>query len=135
MKIRVVLPLIVLFLAAGCAARPEFYWYRPDKTLKEARADYRQCRDKARREASEARAEEYIDRATSANRHSDSYAAPGDVHVPADRREARAAWGGVYEQNVFNGCMQARGYVQLKAHRAPASLRTESLPLGAIAGR
>ena len=54
---------MVLFLAAGCSGpKPEFYWYYPGKTLKEAKTDYAECECKAQEEAAKVVEDEYFDR-------------------------------------------------------------------------
>lgn len=125
---------VTLLFAAGCS-NPAFCWYRPDKTLEEAKADYCECRDKARRQAADAVAGEYFDHLRSPAHPGYSYdSSPGDDGFP-DALDAQATWGELYEHNAFNGCMRGRGYVQLKAHRVRSNLRTRNLPMGAIAGR
>ncbi len=48
MKISAALLIAMLFLAGGCSS-PAYYWYDPDRTLAEAKADYMDCRDQAAR--------------------------------------------------------------------------------------
>jgi hypothetical protein len=125
----------ISLLAAGCS-RPDFYWYHPDKSLDEANADYCECRDKADRQAAEAVAEEYFDHLRSPAHPGYSYGSPLDDGGSAnDAIDAQMTWGELHKQNAFNGCMRGRGYLWLRAHRVPSSLRTKDLPLGAVAGR
>lgn len=139
-KVKTKITLVLLLasaLVAGCSGpRHQFYWYQPGKTLEEASASYAECESKAREEAAKAVEDQYFDRLRS----------PVDLmgaENPPSRRsksddpalEAKTDWGELYKKNAFNGCMQSRGYVQLRAHQVPPNLRTRQFPMGAIAGK
>ena len=136
MKAQVILVVMVLFLAAGCSGpKPEFYWYYPGKTLKEAKTDYAECECKAQEEAAKVVEDEYFDRlrAPTALEGGGKPSAKGSKSDdPAEL--AKADWGERYKQNAFAGCMQGRGYVKLKPGQVAPNLKTKELPLGAIAG-
>lgn len=134
MRTSVIFLAVIPLLAAGCS-NPGFYWYRPDKTFEEAKTDYCECQDKARRQAAEAVADEYFDHLRSPTHPGYSYDSSPQDHAFTDALDAQATWGELYKQNAFNGCMRSRSYVQLKAHRVRSGLRTKDLPMGAIAGR
>jgi hypothetical protein len=126
-----------LFAATGCSGpRPEFYWYQPDKTLEEVKTAYAECESKAREDAARAVEEQYFDRLRSPVDLMDADNPPSRRNRSADPAlEAKARWGDLYRQNAFNGCMQSRGYVKLRAHQVPSNIRTRQLPMGAIAGK
>lgn len=128
---------MLLFLAAGCSGpKPQFYWYRPGRTLEDAKADYSECKAKAQEEAAKVVEDEYFEGLRSPT----DLAAGDDPQAKkkksADpRRQARAEWGKLYQQNAFDGCMQSRGYIQLRPDQVAPDLKTRQLPLGGIAGR
>jgi len=134
-KAHAMLPVVVLLFVAGCPdSEPEFYWYHPGKTLKEAKADYSDCQAQAQEEAAKAVEENQFD-----GLRSPAVIASGKK--PSSRKEAeklaakaRAEWGAMYEANAFSGCMQSRGYVKLKEDQLSEAFQTKKLPLGAIAG-
>ena len=134
MRTSVIFLAVMPLLAAGCS-NPSFYWYHPDRTFEEAKADCFECEDKARRQAAEAVADEYFDHLRSPTDPGYSYDSSRQDDASTDALDAQATWGALYEQNAFNGCMRSRGYVQLQAHRVRPGLRTKDLPMGAIAGR
>lgn len=135
MKIHAILPVFVLLLAAGCSdSEPEFYWYHPGKTLKEAKGDYSECEVQAKDEAAKAVEEKHFE-----GLRSPAVIASGKK--PSSRKEAenlaakaRAEWGAMYEANAFSGCMQSRGYVKLKEKQLSDAVKTKKMPLGALAG-
>lgn len=124
-----------LLFTAGCGG-PAYHWYLPEGTFEQAKRDYSACKRCARREASQAVADEYIDRAASPRPRSRSYSTShNDLAFGADPFDAWSTWGQMYQDNVFAGCMKRKGYQRLKAHRLPCDVRTKSLSMGAIAGR
>lgn len=133
MKTLAVLP-VLLFAAVGCSSKPDFYWFQPDKTLEEVRADYDECESKAQEEAVRAVDEEYFDRlrAPSGIINPDQPPAKSKTDPTV---KAKAEWALLYKQNAFAACMQSRGYIQLRFHQIPPTLKTKELPLGAIAGQ
>jgi len=128
------LSLALLFVVTGCSSKPDFYWFHPDRTLDEVKADYDECESKAQEEAVKAVDEQYFDRL-----RSPSGLANPDQPPPKSKSDpslkAKAEWGLLYKQNAFAGCMESRGYVKLRFHQVPPTLKTKKLPLGAIAGR
>ena len=126
---------MVLFAVAGCSG-PRSYWYQQGKTLEQARADCLDCQRQARREAGEAAADEYSSRINSPLYRPDYYGTDHDHVGSAD--DVIDPWptsGGVYEHNIFAGCMERKGYEKLKAYRLPSDTRTKSFSMGAVAGR
>jgi hypothetical protein len=137
MRIQSLLLILALFLAPGCAGpKPQFYWYQPDKTFEEVKADYSECDSKAQEEAAQVVEDEYFDHLRSPSVLSGGDKPPARKNKSSDPRlQARADWGELYRQNAFAGCMQSRGYVKLRAHQVSPNLKTKELPLGAIAGK
>lgn len=137
MKAQCVLLVMVLLLAAGCSApKPEFYWYHPEKTFKQVKADYSECECKAQEEAAKAVEDKYFDRLRSPTALANDEETPAREDKSADPSlQAKTDWGKLYKQKAFAGCMQGRGYVQLRAYQVSPSLKTKELPMGAIAGK
>jgi hypothetical protein len=140
MKTHAALLVLVLLGAAGCSgAKPKFYWFHPDRTFDEAKADYEQCAAQAQEDAEKVTEDEYFERLRS------PVVLSGDDEAIKQRKKpkksedpaslARDEWRDLYKQNAFSGCMTSRGYVQLREYQVSASLKTKKLPLGAIAGR
>jgi hypothetical protein len=131
--------LAVLFLlsAAGCSGpKPAFYWYHPDRTFAEAKVDYAECESQAQDEAAKVVEEKYFDRLRSPDVLAGDEKAQDKIEKSDDPElQAKANWAAVYKQKAFAGCMQSRGYVQLRPHQISPRLKTKELPLGAIAGR
>jgi len=134
MKTSAILLTAVLFLATGCSGS-RYYWYHPDRTLEQAKADFDECKRKASREASEAAAEQYIRRTRSPGHAASSYNTPREHDTQDDPDYTWFTWGNPYKQSILAGCMKAKGYTRLPAHRLPDKVRTKTLSLGAIAGR
>jgi len=137
MRTQSVLLLLSLFLAAGCAGpKPPFYWYHPDKTLEEVKADYSECESKAQEEAAKMVEDKYFDHLRSPNALAAGEEPPAKKDKSADPElQARTDWGKLYGRKAFAGCMQSRGYVKLRAYQVTPDLKTKELPLGAIAGK
>jgi hypothetical protein len=135
MKAQAALLAMVLFSGIGCSSKPEFYWYHPDKTFEEVKADYTECDDKAQEEAAEAVDDEYFDRLRSPANLVKTDKPPQKNKSRDPALKAKADWGEFYKQKAFAGCMQSRGYVKLRSHQVLPTLKTKELPLGAIAGR
>jgi hypothetical protein len=140
MKMYTALLVIVLLGMGGCAgSKPPFYWFHPDKTLEEAKADYAECESQAQEEAEEITQDEYFERLRS------PVVLSGDEAAIKRRKKqrksedpsslARDEWRDLYKQNAFSGCMTSRGYVQLREHQVSENIKTKELPLGAIAGK
>lgn len=136
MRIKSIFLVATLFLVAGCSgSKPEFYWYQPDKTLEEVKADYAECESKAQEEAVKVVEEEYFDRLRSPTVLSGDEKPQKKKSKSVDPSlQAKVRWGELYKQNAFDGCMQGRGYVKLRPHQISPGLKTKELPLGAIAG-
>ena len=130
MKTPAIPPILLLFLLAGCAPGPTHYWYHPDKTLEQAKEDYRECKSRAQDEAGEAVADDHLVRARSRSRSSDE-----GWEFYDERVGSVSSWGAMYQQNVFEGCMQGKGYLKVRDYRLPSGLRTKSYSLGGIAGQ
>ena len=136
MRSPAVLLAVMLIVAAGCS-KPSHYWYQPGRSFEQARQDCCVCTRYARREASEAVADEYLDRAYTTRGGPRYYGTPDDDASFTDGGpiDAWLAWGQVYQANVFDGCMKRHGYTRVKAHRLPTGLRTGKCSLGTVAGR
>lgn len=130
MKAPATLLTLMLFLLVGCPPGPTHYWYHPDKTLKEAKEDYRECESRGKEEAGEAVSEEQRAQARSRSRSSDDEWKFYDEHV-----KSRSGLGAMYEKNVFEGCMRGKGYIQVQDYRLPSDLRTKDYDKGGVAGR
>jgi hypothetical protein len=134
MKASIALLLMILFLAAGCSS-PDAYWYRPDRTLEQVRADYRECKDAAHREAVAAVSHEYVDRTQSPTRLPGDYGSAREGSEFDDPLDSWSAWRTPYERNVLAGCMKQKGYQQVPHYRLPSGARTKKFRFYAIAGR
>jgi len=134
MRAFVGLSIMMLLTTAGCSS-PSFYWYHPDRTLEEAKADYLQCQDQARQKAEEMINEQHYDRLPPA---SDSSTLSGSITERAryaDPGATQDAWRQRYEQSVLTDGMKAKGYLRLGPDRVPRDVHTEKLAGGAVAGR
>jgi len=130
MNARVTLVTLTLFMIVGCAPGPTHYWYHPDKTLEQAKKDYRECEARAKEEAGEAVADEQSVRSRSRSRSSDD-----DWEFYNEHIESRYSLGAMYERNVLDGCMQGRGYIKVQDYRLPSDLRTKDFSKDGVAGR
>jgi len=130
MKVPAALLTLTLLFVVGCTPGPTHYWYHPDKTLEQAKEDCRACQDRAEEEAGEMAAESERLEARSQSRASDDGWKFYDEQV-----KSRSNLGMMYRENVFEGCMQSKGYVKVKDYRLPSNLRTKSYSMGAVAGR
>lgn len=130
MKVSAVLLALTVFLLVGCAPGPTRFWYHPDKTLEQAKVDCRACQSRAEDEAGEMAVEEEHRQARSQSRSSDDGWKFYDEQV-----KSRSSLGTMYKKNVFDGCMQGRGYIKVEDYRLPSNLRTKSYSMGAVAGR
>jgi hypothetical protein len=134
MKAAITSLLMVLFLAAGCS-NADSYWYRPDRTLEQVRADYTACKDAAHREAAAAVSHEYVDRTQSPTRVPGDFGAAREGGAFDDPLDSWSAWRTPYARNVLAGCMRQKGYQQVSRERLPSGARTKRVRFGAIAGR
>jgi len=136
MNVRITALTVVIFAVAGCS-RSHSYWYQQGKTLEQAQADCSDCQRQARQEAGQAAADEYAGHIDSPLHRRGDYGTFHDNLESDDSSfiDASPMHGGLYEQNVFAGCMKHKGYQKLKAHRLPPRTRTRSLSMGAVAGR
>jgi hypothetical protein len=134
MRALVTLSIMMLLMAAGCSS-PSFYWYHPDRTLEEAKADYLACQDQARQKADDMISEEHYDRLPPPDDSSTVSGSLTDRARSADPRETQDAWRERYEQSVLTDCMRARGYLGLRADRIPRGVHTKKLSHGGVAGR
>jgi hypothetical protein len=128
MKVLAPLLTLALLLEAGCALGPRHYWYHPERTLEEAKADYRQCKQWAQQEAGEAVADEHLVDIRSKSR------ASGDESFGVDRMETSSSLGAMYRENALSGCMQSRGYLRVKDYRLPSDVRRKSYTPDGVAG-
>jgi hypothetical protein len=134
MKTSATLAITMLLLVAGCSS-PTFYWYHPDRSLDEAKADYGECQDQARRKAADMISDQHYDRLPPP----DGSSTPGDLHdpkrSPGDPRKTQEAWRERYEQSVLADSMRERGYLRLRTDRVPRGVHTKKFPNGAVAGQ
>ncbi len=139
MRTQFLLLAMMLFLGAGCSgSKPPFYWYYPGKTFDEVKADYDECECKAQEESEKVVEEEYFDRLRSPVILSgDEEAAKKSKKSRSEDPTAQAKedWREMYKQKAFVGCMEGRGYIQLRPYQVSGDLKKKKLPLGAIAGK
>jgi hypothetical protein len=128
MKVLTTLPVLVWLLLSGCALGPSHYWYHPDRTLEEAKEDYRQCKQRAQQEAGEVVAEEHQMDVRSKSRASD------DERFGTDRIASSSSWGATYRKNAMSGCMQSKGYIRVRNYRLPSDVRMKSYAPDGVAG-
>lgn len=104
--------LLTGLICAGCAKRPEAYWYNPDKTLEAARADCQACNRQAQAHAQEEHIRRYQDSIT----RDRPWQMGSEALEEADRK--------LDENNAFVACMNARGYQRRRELPLGADLRT-----------
>ena len=109
---RAAVVLLAGIASLGCASRPEAYWYRPDKTLEEARADCQACNRQAQAHAQEEHMRRYQDSIT----HGRPWQMGSEAHEEADRD--------LDEYNAFVACMNAKGYQRRRELPLGSDLRT-----------
>jgi hypothetical protein len=134
MRALVALSIMLLLAAAGCSS-PSFYWYHPDRTLDQARADYVECQGQAQQKAADMINEQHYDRLPPSN---DSAPVTGSLTERAryaDPGETQDAWRARYEQSVIADGMRAKGYLRLQPDRVPPGVHTKKLSDGGVAGR
>ncbi|MEJ2702571.1 MAG: hypothetical protein P8Z79_09035 [Sedimentisphaerales bacterium] len=131
--------LVLVGLTAGGCAGPQYYWFNPGKSLSEARQDCRECYARAVKEASEDVAEQYY-------RSRDMSLSPGGETVPwsthsehspgpdLDALSESELWGSTHRENLFRGCMDARGYQLTREDDLGREIRKSSLRIGRVAG-
>jgi len=135
MRISTTLCIVMLLWLAGCSS-PKSYWYHPDRTLDEAKADYTECLDQARRKAADVLKDQPFDRLPPPDSPSAFRNAPLDQKPSdAEARETQEAWRQRYEQSVIADCMREKGYLRLGADRVPRGVHTKEFDEGAVAGR
>jgi hypothetical protein len=135
MKILAALLLAALLPMVGCS-HPAFYWYDPERTLAEAKADYAACQQQATEKAGDVIGDQHYDRLPPPEGPSALKSTPQDPGRSAtDPRDTQEAWRRRYEQSVIADCMREKGYLRLRADRVPSGVRTLELPTGAVAGR
>ena len=92
MKISAAPLIAMLFLAGGCSS-PAYYWYDPDRTLAEAKADYMDCRDQARQVSRDVINDQHYDRFAPPDGPSALTGSPQDRgQTAANPRETQEAW-------------------------------------------
>jgi hypothetical protein len=128
--------LVAMFLPmAGCSS-PTFYWYHPDRTLDEAKADFTECLEQAHQKAGDVIGDQYYDRLPPPDGSSALSAVPRDQNrTAADPRKTQDAWRQRYEQSVLTDGMREKGYMKLRSDRIPRGVHTKKLPEGALAGQ
>jgi hypothetical protein len=134
MRVLVTLSIMMMFALAGCSG-PSFYWYHPDRTLDQAKADYLACEDQARQKAADMITEQHYDRLPPSD---DSLTAPSSLTERAryaDPGKTQEAWRARYEQSVIADSMRAKGYLRLQGGHVPPGVRTKKLSDGGVAGQ
>jgi hypothetical protein len=131
---------VLVGLVAGGCSSPEYYWFNPGKSLSEARQDCRECYAQARKEASEDIAEQYY-------RRREMALSPGGETVPWSSHSERFSgsefyalneselWRSTYQENLFRGCMDSRGYQLTRENELGRHIRKSSLIAGRVAGK
>ena len=129
------LSIALLLLLSGCSA-PAFYWYQPDRTLEEAKADFTACRDQAHQKAGEVVGNQQYERLPPPDGPSAMKGKLEDQGRTAeDPRDTQNVWRRRYEQSVLNDSMRAKGYLRLRPDRIPRGVHTQKFPEGAVAGQ
>jgi hypothetical protein len=127
--------LLIGFTLCGCS-NIHYYWYNPDKLLREARQDCRECYGEAVQQAANDTTEEY-------------YRLPPDVredsYWPTHSRGSDTLhlgpllhptmWGSNHRENLFHGCMKSRGYALTREDELGRNIRKSSLRAGLVAGK
>ena len=134
MKALATVSIAVLFLAAGCSS-PAFYWYHPDRTIDEAKADYTECRDQARQKAADVISDQHYDRLPPPDGSSAARNLREQDKKTGNPRETQAAWRERYEESVVADGMRDKGYMALRPDRIPRGVHTRKLSKGGVAGR
>jgi hypothetical protein len=135
MRVSAALLIAMLFAVGGCSS-PAYYWYDPDRTLEEAKADYMDCVDQARHESGNVINGQHYDRLAPPEGSAASTGSPPEQsRTVANPREAQKAWRQRYEQSIIADGMRDKGYLQVSADRLPHHLPTEKVPEGGVAGR
>ena len=133
MKALVLVSLVTLLLASGCSSST-FYWYHPDRTFDEAKADYTECWDTARQKAGDVISGKHYDRLAPPSGSSIAESSPRN-RVAAQPDDAQGAWRDRYEQGVVADCMRTKGYMKLTPGRIPQGVHTKKFTQGGVAGR
>jgi hypothetical protein len=133
MKVLAALSIAMLLVVAGCSSTT-FYWYHPDRTLDEAKADYTECLDQARQKADEMITDQHYDRLLPPDGSSVSKISPRDRPAAAPH-DAQDAWREQYEQSVVTNCMREKGYLRIGTDKVPRGVHTKKFSRGAVAGR
>jgi hypothetical protein len=135
MRVLAALSVMTMALAlAGCSS-PSFYWYHPDRTIEQAKADYVACQDEARHKAEDMINEQHYDRLPPVDGSSPLTGSLTERARYAKPDETQDAWRERYEQSVITDSMRAKGYLRLGADRIPQGVHTKKFPEGGVAGR
>lgn len=106
---RIAVLLLIGVVCLGCASRPKAYWYHPDKTLEEARADCKACTRQAHAHAQK----EHLWRYQESVERNRPWQMGNELTEEANRE--------LDESSFFDGCMAAKGYRQ--QHEFPLGAR------------
>jgi len=135
MKVLVTLFIAALFLLTGCSS-PTFYWYHPDRSLDEAKADYDQCQEEARQKATDMISGQHYDRLPPPEGSSALSTSPQERgRATGNPDETQDAWRERYEQSVISDGMKEKGYLKLSQDHIPRGVHTKKFDKGAVAGR
>jgi hypothetical protein len=136
MRVSAALVIATLLAAGGCSS-PAYYWYDPDRSLEEAKADYMDCLDQARHESGNVINDQHYDRVAPPNGSSVLPGLPPDQNRKVgDPAETQKAWRQRYEQSIIADGMRDKGYLQVSANRIPRRMPTQKVPAGGgVAGR
>jgi hypothetical protein len=134
MKALTTLSIGMLLLLAGCSS-PKFYWYHPDRSLEEAKADFSECQDQARQKATDMISDQHYDRLPPPGGTTAARDVRKQSEKPSDPQETQDAWQGRYEQSVITDGMKDKGYIMLRSNRLPHGVHTKKFPQGAVAGQ
>jgi len=130
------LSVVLLVFAGGCSSSPpKSYWFHPDKTFDQIKADYRECEVRAQEQTDKAVEEKIFDGLRSPVVIASGDKAPARKKSVDPAQQAKADWGAFYRQRAFDGAMQGLGYIKVRRHEIADGLKTKELPLGAIAGK
>jgi hypothetical protein len=127
MKAPAIFLILMLSLLSGCGPSPTHYWYYPDKTLEQAKEDYREC---------EARAEEEM--ADSDAPAADGYTRSKSLHDDwafYNEHKKHPGLQATYKQSIIDGCMRSKGYLKVNDYRLPTDARRKDYETVGVAGR
>ncbi len=118
---------LTILLFSGCAPSPTHYWYHPQKTLEQAKADYRECETRAEAWVAESDVSMADD-----HRRGDPITDDWEFYQEHQKHPALRA---SYQRSIIEGCMRGKGYLKVRDYRLPSDVRRKDYETGGVAGR